>query len=299
MECERPDASKSGVRQGDILAAHPGTSNWSDRWSRFFVVLSADCDCANQKGDSGLVVVPVIGLATYIDEAWLPVQVEKTSADALVKIERGLNRFGGKRIQSSEVRRIAAPNLLEQLRHRAGEDRELLDEASKVAELHQALLVLDEIAASLPPVPNVSFGELHKRYFEAKSVVTGRAAEPEKDTHAALASLGDPKRTDMWPICDLIGLDGQMREDESLGFVAYLRRFRTIPYGRALISKGDWLGARDSYLRICRLRGIYKADLVQRFASLFSRVGLEDERDSEHARVFKHAAEKIVQRIGQ
>jgi hypothetical protein len=59
------------------------------------------------------------------------------------------------------------------------------------------------------------------------------------------------------------------------------------------IDRAQWYGKRDHYLRICRLRGLYKADLIQKFANLFVRVGLEDYRDDEHRRAFKRCAESL------
>src|SRR5690606_37343718 len=97
-----------------------------------------------------------------------------------------------------------------------------------------------------------------EQFFLVKSSYTGKKIEQEKELLVALNGLLDPRRVDTWPICDLLGLDGQMKEDEGLGFVACLRHFTTLQYDKAFINKDQWLKDEHGYYRICRLRGIYK-----------------------------------------
>jgi hypothetical protein len=140
---------------------------------------------------------------------------------------------------------------------------------------------------------------LVKRLCKAKGNIAGSSADPDKELRAGLASVADPKRTDLWPLCDLVGLDGQMREDERDGFVAALRRFTQIPPEIALVDRVEWLRSPDCYFRICRLRGIYKSDFIYRFASLFTRVGLDAGRDDEHQRMFEIASARVLNEGGK
>ena len=76
MECE---ATKPGepLRQGDIFAAHPGTPLWEDPWTRFGVIISADCDIAQGKAGPKLVYIPIIGHYTYLVDVWVPEEAER------------------------------------------------------------------------------------------------------------------------------------------------------------------------------------------------------------------------------
>jgi hypothetical protein len=110
----------------------------------------------------------------------------------------------------------------------------------------------------------------------------------------ALQSLGDKDRIDTWPICELLGLDGDMKDDEPFGFVIVLRQFSILPVLDVRVKRSDWKDDPQSLLRICRLRGVYKTDLLQRFANLFVRVGVEDERLDMHKRMFQRVAAKLI-----
>lgn len=293
MECDRPDTSRDGVRQGDILAAHPGTDNWNDKWRRFYVVVTADCDMAQRKNAAGVVVVPIIGLATYVDELWLADQVEKYKKLMRERLEPLLNRFSGPRMSVDEALQLDKASFAEALAARAEGSEDALEVVSKATASHADLQILMKINAESSSENAVTRME---NFFLVKGRYTGKDVDREKELLGALNGLLDSKRIDTWPICDLLGLDGQMREDEGLGFVACLRYFTTVDYEKAFINKDLWLKDRGGYFRICRLRGMYKTDLIQKFAQMFSRVGLENEREKEHQRVFVHAASRINKR---
>jgi len=299
MECDRIDPSKASVRQGDIIAAHPATKNWSDRWRRFFVVMSADCDIAQQKTETGLVVVPIVGLRTYIADIWLPTQIEKVRIKGIERVEPLLNRFAGRRLLLTDISNMSPSDLEVELRSRAKNDTELEQIVSRVTDLYAALRSLPDV---LPDGNRIGLDHLPdalSHYFDLRDVLTGNKASRESDLLSGLAALSDPRRADTWSICDLIGLDGQMREDESNGFVACLRRFSSMPLDLTYVEKAAWLRDEDGYYRICRLRGIYKSDLVQKFANLFSRIGLEDEREAEHHRIYQQIAASLILRKGK
>lgn len=293
MECEQAERARSVVRQGDVVAAHPGTTNWSNPWRRFFVVLSADCDITNNKLDNGLVVVPVIGLETYALDIWLPEQIRRQSAAVEKKVEPLVRRFPGWETNPLSVLSLSVEDLDAELNARTAGDDELEKPAKTLKAIHGGFQHLNAVKASLTSKAS-TLGAAVRVLCEAKSGITGNVVDPEKELKAGLASASDPKRTDFWPICDLIGMDGQMREDERDGFVAALRRFTQVPLESVFLNKAQWLGSPDSYLRICRLRGIYKTDFLHRFASLFTRVGLDAGRDDEHQRMFDVAAARAL-----
>lgn len=293
MECEQAERARSVVRQGDILAAHPGTANWSDRWGRFYVVLSADCDIVNRKLDTGLVVVPIVGLETFALDVWLPEQLRRQLGASERRIEAQLRQFSGWAVSAATIVSMELEELERQLEERIGDDKALSKAAKAIRMARESAGTLTALQAQLSDGP-FELGDLVRRLCEAKTKLTGVAVEPEKELKSALATVADPKRNDLWPICDLVGLDGQMREDERDGFVAVLRRFTQIPLDNVFVDKSEWLTKPSGYFRICRLRGAYKTDFLHRFATMFTRVGLDAGRDDEHLRMFELAAARLL-----
>lgn len=295
MECTDCKPSEKHIRQGDVLAAHPNTSRWANRWGRFYIVLSADCDIARRKTDTGLVVVPVVGLRTYTLDLWFPSQLEKILSLGVEKLEPMLNRFSGKRLLVPAVLSLTPEQLAADLTARKGADKELGGIADRVCLFHQTMIEL----LSLKSAALSSTMGLNQviKFYELKKNITGKDGDPRSDLINALNALNDPRRSDTWPLCDIIGLDGDMREDENDGFVAYLRRFCTLSPENTYTDKAQWLKDQDGYYRVCRLKGVYKSDLVQKFANLFSRVGLDDEREDEHKRIAERAATRFLKEV--
>lgn len=297
MECEQADRSRSLLRQGDVLASHPGTQNWNNPWRRFFIVVSADCDIVNSKLETGLVVVPVVGLETFARHVWLPEAIQRLAAAFHKKAETNLAKIGYERSASSVLQAsIGDLNTDFERLVRSGEDLSGPKKALiSLAEGYQTVLKLAEEVRRSDEVP---LRDKIERFCAAKSVVHGGSPAPEKELKAGLAASSDPKRVDLWPICDLIGLDGQMRSEEKGGFVAVMRRFTVIPIESSRVDKQSWLSNPDLYLRVCRLRGIYKSDFLNKFANMFTRVGLDAGRDAEHERNCEQAVERLMRAEG-
>jgi hypothetical protein len=297
MECESAIDEKT-LRQGDIFAAHPSTENWENPWRRFGIVLSADCDLAQRKTGPTLVYVPIVGLATYLADAWLPTQAEKLRQKCVQQLDRNLQAENG----SVTARHIEAWTI-EQLEaaltsSRSATEERRRDQVTSVLKLRAALLDLSRLAKVKEPSGLSELDSALSQLFVHQELIANVSqpgpAHRRKIVHEALCGLGARDRLDTWPLCDLIGLDPEMREQEQFGFVVDLRRFSVLPVEKILIDKREWLRHRDSFVRICRLRGIYKADLVQKFANLFVRVGLEDRREEEHRHMFDRASKKLV-----
>jgi hypothetical protein len=92
MECERSDPNDP-FRQGDILAAQPATEHWANPWTRFGVVISADCDLAQGKTGPTLVYIPVVSHYTYLRDIWAPSECERLIAKGRAAIDKRLAEF--------------------------------------------------------------------------------------------------------------------------------------------------------------------------------------------------------------
>jgi hypothetical protein len=298
MECDRPLEDKE-LRQGDIFAAHPGTDNWRDPWRRFGVILTADCDIAQSKSGPNLVFVPIVGLHTYLADVWVPSFASKLQTRGLQRIDKLLEDLSGSQMTTRHVMNWSNEELQAALATPAPQTDAPARRKSiaKILELRNAVKGLDDLLGPRSPSSMQHLSELLDRLFPYDELL-GTSDKPGPEYRRSvltktLTALADRGRADTWVICDLVGLDPEMREDEHTGFVIDLRRFGTIPASKIAMEKRGWLGDQNLYLRVCRLRGIYKSDLVQKFANLFMRVGLEDARQDEQ----RHICDRLVKRL--
>lgn len=301
MECERPQGAE--LRQGDIFAAHPGTEFWKDPLKRFGVILSADCDLQQRKTGPTVVYAPILGLHNYIVHSWLPSQVTKARTSGIGRLGKALVKLGIEQIQPESALQMSDVEF-DQLVARAQslQDNPTYKDRERNIKLVKTLRQkLSELSAlnSQESVCTVYAVKVRLMQFFTIDDILKNSGAPNRERYRsqlnnALQALGDKERLDTWPICDLIGLDGDMRDDEPFGFVVALRQFSLMPVDKIRIKRGQWQNDPDSLLRICRLRGIYKTDLLQRFANLFVRVGMEDERLEIHRSMFERAASKLI-----
>jgi len=161
--------------------------------------------------------------------------------------------------------------------------------------LWQAVQGLTLLAQPVSVTQTDKIRDLLHRLLEYRTVIQPSSAntiESSRDMiEGALVSLED--RADTWLIRELIGLDPEMTESTNYGFVVPLRLFARLAINQIETYRAKWYRDKEKYLRICRLRGIYKTDLIQKFANLFVRGGLEDHRNEEHRRLFKRCAQNL------
>lgn len=299
VECERADPEQP-LRQGDIVAAQPGTDSWKNPWTRFGVVLTADCDLAHGKSGPNLVYVPVLDHNAYIADVWLPAEAENLARAGHEKVEKQLANLQSK----LGFRHITAwgeagdDNILRKLTEQLGSLKSGLDPArvsADIIELWHATAELQALSRRPQPTQVPQLRGLLCRLVQHGAAISqdklGNLASRRRFLEGALCSLQE--RVDIWLIRELIGLDADMLEPPCFGYIVPLRSFSLLPVEKIDTDRNHWYGNRDHYLRICRLRGTYKFDPIQNFANLFVRVGLEDYRLVEHRRAFKRCAEGL------
>jgi hypothetical protein len=297
MECERSDPGDP-LRQGDIIAAQPRTDGWKNPWTRFAVIISADCDLAQGKTGPNLVLLPIISHHTYLADMWLPAESERlaqrgrqaidgrlASLDAKIAF-RHINSWG----ESGGVENITA-RLAEHLNNRHFEDVQ----SDMLVSIWQAVQGLGRLSQGSQPTQTNQLRSLLEQFFAHRSKIERESGDPNRFRRDLIERvlISIQSRSDTWLVRELIGLDPDMVQGANFGFVIPLRSFRLLPTARIETERAKWYQNADNHLRICRLRGIYKSDLVQQFANLFVRVGLEDYRNEEHRRLFKRCAEDL------
>lgn len=295
MECEQAHDANA-LRQGDIFAAHPGTQNWQDPWRRFGVIISADCDLAQGKTGPNLVYIPIVGLHTYIKDVWLPSQIEGLSKSCQQKLEKALSSARGKQISVRHAMAWEEVDLISELSK--GKD---IDKAGlkRISDLRAAVINTNELLDRAHNADDeITIHDLLKYYFDIHEKIDS-VQKPGIDYRRsaifnALNGLAQKDRADTWPLIDIIGLDPEMREDEKFGFVSDMRRFSVMPVDSIVIDRTQWMGNERLYLRVCRLGPSYKMDFMQKFALLFTRVGLDDRRAIEQNRLFNTVSARLA-----
>lgn len=316
MECEQP-LSVNVLRQGDIFAAHPGTENWANPWRRFGLILTADCDLERQKGGPDLVYVPIIGLKTYLADVWLPNHATALFDLAGRQAEKALAEFNDHPVTLRHLLRQSVEEISKQLgmpapeaeaasAEKAGEpiaadsksrDKNRKKQFDRIIKLRDVLSILSELKALKEPSGasqlNTMLGLLFPQHEYIKPGKSGPASRRDL-IYSGLSDLIQDSRVDTWPISDLVAMDPEMRADEDFGFVVDLRRFSVLEAAKIQTNRATWLSSRDYYLRICRLRGLYKSALLQKFANLFVRVGLDDNRKDLNLEMYDRLSKRLV-----
>jgi hypothetical protein len=298
MECERSD---SPLRQGDVIAAHPRTPAWQNPWTRMGILLTADCDIDKGKGGPDLVYLPVISHRTYLADVWLSEEALSLAAKARISLNKQLGTLDAKLMDRHIDAWGAAGGIEKITQELAGRVQNKVDGAvspklnEKIGRLWQASKGLDKLSHKPQPTQADQLERLIRELVEYKCAIDASAATIETLGKAAVKAALETvqARLDMWLITDLIGLDPEMVQNTDFGFIVPLRSFSLIPISQIEVDKAKWFEAPDKYLRICRLRGIYKTDLLQQFANMFVRVGLEDRRDEHHRFLFQRCADSL------
>lgn len=300
MECERSNPSDA-LRQGDIVAAHPSTNNWNNPWTRFGVILSADCDLAQGKTGPNLAYLPIVSFHTYLADIWLPVEAARLADRGRQSIEKALTEFDSKLSyrhienwgEAGGSENISG-SLEKHLRDRIA-DAKFPKKREEIVSLWECVRSLDGMRQIPSSSQTDNVKDLLSRLATHRAIVERTFTQTPVNCQAmiekALLALQD--RLDAWLIRELINLDPEMTHPGNMGFVIPLRSFSVLPVGVVKTTYSEWLKDKSLYYRVCRLRGIYKADLVQKFANLFVRVGLEDHRDEEQRRMFQRCAKDL------
>jgi len=176
MECERADPDQP-LRQGDIVAAQPGTNSWRNPWTRFGVVLTADCDLTHGKGGPNLVYVPIVDLYVYVADVWLPAEAENLARTGRDKIDKQLANLQSR----LAFRHIAAwgeindDNIVTKLAEHIGSLRSGLDKdrlSTEIIELWHACAELQALSERPQPTQAPALLDLLPKFVRHGSAIS-------------------------------------------------------------------------------------------------------------------------------
>lgn len=301
MECERCDG-KDALRQGDVIAAQPGTASWHDPTKRFGIIISADCDIEQGKGGNSLVYLPIISHIDYINLIWVPqeaAKVDTTARNSIDKMLKDIDPSLSSRHIFGWSSRSGPESLPDILRSKAlpilSQDK-LAVKIDLIVNTFAQSVELSNLVAATAPTARPDILKRISDFLDLRETLEkpAKASVPQRKAAIESALQALQTRIDTWLVKDLIGLDPDMLEQHTYGYVVPMRLFSRVEAADILKDRIEWYENKDKYLRVCRLRGIYKSDLMQRFSNMFSRIGLEDQRDEEHRRLFSRSAAVMI-----
>ena len=268
-------ADGTDLRQGDVFVFRD-EDGVRDLWQQIGIVVTADCDLANNKHGGILSYVPVLSLRNYLAQVVLP----KLAVDQRA---RSLNRMTEAIKQAESAGGVAdglSARAIEEFATMGGGMRELIahlgristDQEGRIADAITEIEVYDR-------VPTLS------SYEEIFSALVTIIRPTKRKTAEELLVAELRNRLDNLPgdAFFISALDDSRRG----GYVAYLRLVRELRshqvsttyfkrYGRGVVAE-----------RISRLQAPYLYRLTQLLAEVFASIGLSEDYEAARAAVFE------------
>ena len=243
------------LRQGDVIES---ADENAIKWQRHLVVITADCDFANEKNQGRVTCVPLLTQEEYVLEFQIPRIREKVIKKSVSALHVLLSNAGGPSISLARLREWPLEqeptDIVNALR---------LDEATS----HGAEELMEAIRkVSLPPD---DLDDAVQRLVSAQvDVPDGRSlGNAKKDVVSSLIShYSNPPGDALF----LSSVAPHMRD----GYFVYLRHLEQI--SQPDIALGPTRSP-VSYRRLARLHDRFIHAVSQRFASVFMAIGLPNE----------------------
>lgn len=243
------------LRQGDILESADGSAS---RWQRNLVVITADCDFANDKHHGRVTCVPLLAAEEYLAEMQIPRLRERLVKKPLESLRSLVAESPHPDVSAERLREWA----LEQ-------DAEVIIQMLEIPEGKTALGLQAVAAIKLIDSNPISFNDAITSLIEGQLV----GPNPPKAENA--------RKSVLQPLCDVyarppgdalfLSSIGPSHED---GYFAYLRHFEQIAQSDIATAP---LHRTAQYRRIARLQDRFILALVQQFGMVFMSIGLPPE----------------------
>lgn len=252
------------LRQGDMLSIR-----WDSRSTerQLAIILTADCDIAQDKMGAHYTLVGMMGVRDYVRSMWMKREIERRAAKELSEVCVLIQRA----VPESDLEPINPSSLLEWLDI---EDPEII--SKKIAPQQHSDLSMRLKWLKEARVHCEDGRAIDKFYINMKLQKDRKKIESiSKEIEASIKGM--PSEYLFLPVAPDI---------ESEGYVVVLRDIQAIPLNavhRSVTQEKIAYSSGPSAHRIARLSAPLKYAMTQKFALLFSRIGLasdyEDERD--------------------
>lgn len=251
------------LRQGDILVNRPGPGRLP---SRMLVVVTADCDIAQNKFGTHLACLRVTWYGEYVRDIW--------SASELEKAREKLAKQLGEQIRSAHKASSGIDSRISDVRA-----IEWVEEVSP-EDIARALSVSSDAQARF--IKNLT--KPHAALLAAANadspfmkLVTLRSELDEDPAEVAATKLVQRARDEKLPD-DVFILPG-LPDFEDKPAIVLLRQVEAISKADVVFTRQDATSELHC-IRVCRLRETYKYALSQAFGHLYARIGLPSDYEA-------------------
>lgn len=256
MEWTIPDQNVD-LRQGDILVNHPLPGKLP---SRMLVVVTADCDIAQNKFGTHLACLRITWYSDYVRDVWGSSEIEKTR-EKLAK-QLGEQMRSAHKAATGLERKISDTRAIEWLEEASPEDiAEALSVSSDAQKKFVTNLSKSRSALSAGADANSAFQKLARL----------KAILDEITVEDATSKLVEKARTATLPD-DVFMLPGLPGFDNSPALVL-LRQVVALPATDVVLTRHEATNEAH-YIRAGRLLETFKYALSQAFGHLYARIGL-------------------------
>ncbi|WP_345624987.1 hypothetical protein [Rugosimonospora acidiphila] len=273
MECT-PVADGASIRQGDIFIFRDSPTG-DDIWKKAGVIVTADCDIANDKHAGILSYVPIFPLRDYLAWRVMP----KIADDRRKRNLRQISELIGRLERDLDIRPGLSGAAIEVLATVAGGLKDLQSHLGSVtqkdsdalAAMIEEVSVCDRVRTSSAYAEQ--FAMLATIYTSAKKKSAGEVLLSE--IRARLKNLpGD------------VFFISALSQEHTGGYIAYLRLIRETHLHQISTSYYYKDGRSVVANRASRLRAPYVYRLTQQMADVFTSIGLPEEYEAARDCIF-------------
>ncbi|EFC1957314.1 TPA: hypothetical protein ACYRTT_003317 [Escherichia coli] len=266
----------NGILQGDVFRVNNRTDSPFKFDERFAMLITADCDLANpSRNVNYLTFLPIVSSTCYLEKVWIPTYFEKIRTEVAKSLHKLINdlevhkKNGCNELKESDIREwlrknnyneiLADLSIIERTQHI--ENAIKLDEASRCEETIDSFIKIKKIKGS-------KFKNIISELREAVN-------KPKEEFFVL------PMIDSLFDECGILKLR-MIRP-------VHRKNVYTQEIDARLSNHSDF----TSLVRIGRLSDYLRYSISQSFASLFSRIGMPENYESDREESINLLIEKI------
>ena len=272
-----PATKSAPLRQGDILRAY-GRAQMSNLW----IVVTADCDIAQDKFGEGLACVPLVPLSNYLMCDYAATLLEKQRKKRIRELTETINTS----MIKADSNRLPMP--IGELENwlNANSASDIIGGLSSV---YTVPLQTKNLIDCLCKIVSVLKSEDSGKFVDALCLLNWKEGVKEGDIVRQQLSKLDPAQLpqDAFFLTEVPG-------EEGMGFIAKLRQLVFLPSTQLVQSVAQAREHISAYLRVGRLIPTFKHALSQQLGNLYSRIGLPYEYEESRLVTFELVVRQFV-----
>lgn len=271
----------SPIRQGDIIKRTSMNKAPETEWG---VIVTADCDIANNKMGNYLSFVPIVSAREYVETIWADIKVAALTATLCDKARNLIHKADKSRDPNVAI--LSSAELLSWLKV-DGANTILTTLMQSTTEPLSRQLAPTLMALEVLTTPRQGSKTPFERLLTAWRIDCRSISEQRN----SIASALDQKQ-----IRDEYVLIPTLPNQTEIGYVILLRDIRTAHHKDVYLTPFDARidGKSDAFIRTCRFNDALRFAIAQRFARLFFSIGFSKSFEDERSQAFSLSLSEIL-----